>query len=371
MKPAKTKTAKRRIFELDLLRGLFIVIIIIDHLQFWPSPLRYITGEGRLWVSAAEGFFLISGLLIGYIRAYKGKGKPLKDLTKLLAKRAGLLYAWGAGITIILTLLTLWSGDHDLLPDLPTPEQMATPFTLLWSVLTMQYFNPWIYFLRLYAIMLLATPIFLWLLRKGYERMVPVLIAAVYLAGFAINEQALQWQALFFGAALIGYHLEAIAAWFRARPVIKTVVAAGTIGLTALTMALSFFFVLGWDKVEDPSWELMGREAYVEIREDLDPLFVLAPFAFGRLVLSFLWFGGLLFLFHVGKKYFMKLAGWLLIPLGESSLSAYILHALLLPIIVIFLAPGSSGFNTLAGIACVLLIWVLIRQPWISKIIPR
>ena len=65
---------RRRIFELDLLRGFFVVIIIIDHLQLWPSPLRYLTGEGRLWVTAAEGFFLISGLLVGYIRGFNNFG---------------------------------------------------------------------------------------------------------------------------------------------------------------------------------------------------------------------------------------------------------------------------------------------------------
>ena len=82
---------RRRIFELDLLRGFFVVIIIIDHLQLWPSPLRYLTGEGRLWVTAAEGFFLISGLLVGYIRGFKNKDKSLKDISIKLIKRAGLL----------------------------------------------------------------------------------------------------------------------------------------------------------------------------------------------------------------------------------------------------------------------------------------
>src|SRR3989339_456486 len=94
-----SEPVKRRIHELDLLRGFFILVIIIDHLQFWPSPLTFLTGEGRLWVSAAEGFFLISGLLIGYIRGYKGRNQPLTSISKKLAYRAFMLYAWGVGIT--------------------------------------------------------------------------------------------------------------------------------------------------------------------------------------------------------------------------------------------------------------------------------
>jgi len=83
---ANNLSKRRRIFELDLLRGFFVVIIIIDHLQLWPSPLRYLTGEGRLWVTAAEGFFLISGLLVGYIRGFKNKDKSLKDISIKLTK---------------------------------------------------------------------------------------------------------------------------------------------------------------------------------------------------------------------------------------------------------------------------------------------
>lgn len=371
MKPSATKTAKRRIFELDLLRGLFIVIIIIDHLQFWPSPFRYITGEGRLWVTAAEGFFLISGLLIGYIRAYKGKKKPLKDLTKLLAKRAGLLYVWGVGVTLLLTFFTLWIGGHHLLPSPPPPEQLSSPFTLIWSVVTMQHFNPWIYFLRMYAIMLLLTPGFLWLLRHGYDRMVPILSITLYCIGFVVDEAALQWQVLFFGAALFGYYLEGIAKWFREHPRIKLTFFLSLIFVTFVSMLLSFFFVFGWDKVDNPYWDVMNRDQYLAVREYIDPLFSSHPFSIGRIVLSFVWFGGLLAACHLCKKYIMKGLGWLLIPLGESSLSAYILHALLLPLVVITLSPRGWKFNALIGVLVLLLVWWLIRQDWVKKIIPR
>lgn len=363
--------SKRRIFELDLLRGLFIIIIIIDHLQFWPSPLRYITGEGRLWVTAAEGFFLISGLLIGYIRAYKGKKKSLKELTGLLVKRAGLLYVWGVLITVAITVFTISVGGHDLLPKLPTDAQLASPLAFLWSVLTMEYFNDWIYFLRLYAIMLLATPIFLWLIRKGHERIVPFFALTLYIIGFIVPESALQWQALFFGAALIGYRLEDITRWFRERPTLKRILLTTTILASLATMIISFFFVHGWHKVEDPHWEIMDRTTYVTIRESLDPIFSLAPLAVGRLTLAFLWFGGLLMLFHVAKPFILRFFGWLLLPLGERSLSAYCLQAIILPFIVITLSPGGEFKNTIIALLTTLLIWGMLQVKFIQKIIPR
>lgn len=361
---------KRRIYEFDILRGLFILIIIVDHLQFWPSPLRYLTGEGRLWVSAAEGFFLISGLLVGYIRAYKDSQKPLGDISKKLLQRALLLYVWGVGITFAITGLTLLIGSHELLPKLPDAAQLASPLTFIWSVLTMGFFNDWIYFLRLYAIMLAITPAFLWMLRHGYERVIIILMVAAYITSFAWAEGALQWQVLFFGAALLGYKLEAIGAWLGRHHTIKFTATVALVGSTLLTMILSYFFVLGWELVENPDWPWMDREQYIAIRAVIDPWFSSNPMSIGRILLSFLWMGGLFMFVHAFRRYIMGLFGWLLIPLGGRSLSVYCLQALLLPLIVLTIPIGGAITNTLVAVGTVLLCWALLRVPLIKKALP-
>lgn len=366
----KQALTKRRIFELDLLRGFFIIVILIDHLQFWPSPFRYMTGEGRLWVSAAEGFFLISGLLIGYIRAYKGAKYPLKTLTKKLASRALMLYLWGIGITFFIVLFTLAIGNHALLPKLPNAEQLASPLTLIWSVVSGNYFSDWIYFLRLYAIMLLATPLFLWLLRKGYEKFVVPLILGLYLLSFFYPEAGLQWQVYFFGAALIGYRLEFIASWLRNHVQTKHLLGVGLISITLLTMILSFYFVHGWNVVESGRW-FMDRQTYVEIRAVIDPWFASNPVMPGRILLSFVWFGGLLYAFHYLKPYILRWFGWLLMPLGERSLSGYILQALLLPFIVVLIPVSQNGFmNAIITILVIFGLWILVESKIIRKLIP-
>lgn len=361
---------KRRIYEFDILRGLFILIIIVDHLQFWPSPLRYITGEGRLWVSAAEGFFLISGLLVGYIRAYKDQRKPLGDISKKLLQRAFLLYVWGVGVTFAVTGFTLLIGSHELLPKLPNSVQLASPLTFVGSVLTMNFFNDWIYFLRLYAIMLAITPIFLWMLRHSYERVVIIFMLAAYITSFAWVEGALQWQVFFFGAALLGYKLEAIGAWLGRHRTIKLAATTALVGSTIITMVLSYFFVLGWELVENPDWHWMDREQYVAIRAVIDPWFSSNPMSVGRIILSFLWMGGLFMFVHTFRRYVMQLLGWLLIPLGGRSLSAYCLQALLLPIIVVTIPISGSFMNTLIAIGTILLCWLLLRVPIVKKILP-
>lgn len=371
IKKSSTDTAKRRIFELDLLRGFFIFVIIIDHLQFWPSPWGFLTGEGRLWVTAAEGFFLISGLLIGYIRAYKGQRHSMKDLTIMMWKRAAMLYVWGVGVTFAVIAFTLAVGGHQLLPAAPSGEALSSPLSLIAAVISGDYFNSWIYFLRLYAIMLLITPLFLLLLRKGQDLLVVALILAFYLASFWYPEAALQWQVLFFGAALIGYRLESIISFFRARHIAKRILTVGTIGTAAITIPISGFFTVGWGLIETPGF-FVSRETYEGIRIWLDPWFSNDPMQPARILLAFIWFtAGLLFL-NLLRPFIMRWFGWLLLPFGERSLTGYILQALVLPVVVITVPYTENSFvNGIVGALVVLFIWWLMQTKIVSRIVPR
>lgn len=369
------KTPKRRIFELDLLRGFFICVIILDHLQFWPSPLQYLTGQGRLWVSAAEGFFLISGLLIGYLRAYKGAKTPLRDLSRILLSRAAMLYLWCVIITFVgFALASLMPGDGALLPKFPTTEHITTLPIYIWNVITMNQASDWIYFLRLYAIMLAVTPMFLWLLRKGHWLVALAISVGLYAISFlfGIDDPALQWQVLFFGAALIGWKFEAIMSWLRSRPRVRLGIILGLIAVTLSTMVLSYFMVHGWKIVESTTTPL-SRESYVSIRGYVDPWFSNNPMMISRLVLSFVWFAGLLALFHVLRKWLLKYAGWLLLTFGQGSLTAYCLQAIALIPIVTLVPFSESNYwlNGLIGIVTILFIYILMRIPLVQKILPR
>lgn len=369
-----SSTPKRRIFELDLLRGFFICVIILDHLQFWPSPFQYVTGQGRLWVSAAEGFFLISGLLIGYLRVYKAMQVPLRDLTKLLLKRAFMLYAWGVAITFVITALAvLMPGNGELLPKLPDSTQVSSLPTYLASVISTMFSSDWIYFLRLYAIMLAMTPLFIWLVRRGLWWVAVTVSLGLYSWSLLTNhgEAALQWQVLFFGAALIGWKFEAILAWLRVRPAMRRGVLTALIVTTLSTMVLSYFMVHGWKLVEAPG-ATITREAYVSVRASVDPLFSNNPLVPARIALAFVWFSGLLALFHVIKPWLLRYAGWLLLPFGQSSLTAYCLQAIVLIPIVSFI-PLTQHFwlNGLIGALVLLLFAGLMRIPLVQRVLPR
>ena len=368
------KSSSRRIFELDLLRGFFICVIILDHLQFWPSPLQYLTGQGRLWASAAEGFFLISGLLVGYLRAYKQRDIPLRTISIGLWKRAFMLYAWCIGITFaVVSLSVLVTHDNALLPKLPESAVVASLPTYITSVITSHYASDWIYFLRLYAIVLAITPLFLFLIRKNLWWVGVLLSLTVYALSlvFVIDEASMQWQVLFFGAAFIGWKLEAILAWLAARPRVRSGLLISLIFVAFSSMALSYFMVHGWNIVERPNARF-SREAYVSVRATVDPLFSNNPMVPLRLLIASLWFGGLLAFFHVAKSFLLKWFGWLLLSFGQASLTAYCIQAIVLVFIVAYI-PVTSSFwlNGLVGIGVLLLFSGLLRVPLLQKIFPR
>ena len=122
----------KRDLRLDLLRGFAVIAMVADHVGGERSWLYAITGGDAFFVSAAEIFMFISGLLMGIIYAgviaRQGLGAALmKSLQRawtlylmtvtltltLMALSAQLGLGWGSGVTdttwpdFIVSVLTL------------------------------------------------------------------------------------------------------------------------------------------------------------------------------------------------------------------------------------------------------------------------
>src|SRR4051794_16997728 len=99
-KSAATAKPSQRIAAFDILRGFFLLVILIDHIELYPSGFDLLTGRGRLMVSAAEGFFFMSGLLLGLV--YKRRiALGMRFIFKRMWGRALELYL----LSVLLTLL--------------------------------------------------------------------------------------------------------------------------------------------------------------------------------------------------------------------------------------------------------------------------
>lgn len=355
VKQLPTQSGKiRRIIALDYLRGFFITVIIIDHLWRWPNLFSIISGRGELWASAAEGFVIISGLLVGYIRGYKNRSQPLGTVSKKLVARGALLYAW-----MIITSLALVSaswllsfkGNMAYVPIQPGDWQ-----TLITSILRTDYVHTLTHFLYLYAIFLIISPLAIWLLRQGKGWSVGLISSILWAWGFIQGVEWMQWQILFFVPAIAGYYLDTLFSWYRNLSLlIRKTIRFGSIVLMLATVTIAAFIILPHDPGTYQN-TLFGRD----------------PVAPATIFISFVWFVGLLSLFQLALPWLQRWLGWLLLTFGERSLTAYILHTIPLVICqVAFVQSNDFWLNTVLTAACIIATWMLLKIPGINRIIPR
>ena len=149
----------KRIETIDILRGFFIFSIIVVHLARFPNGYDVLTGRGILWVTNSEGFFLMSGMLIGLVRGRKALHVPFKEVAQKLFKRGLMLYIWTIGLTLLFTAIALKSG---LVTIKPGVWEGAITWRLFIESTTFQYVYSWADFLQYYSVYLLlsipATP---------------------------------------------------------------------------------------------------------------------------------------------------------------------------------------------------------------------
>ncbi len=344
--------------SLDYLRGYFIVIIIVDHLSRWPSVAGALSGKAQLWVTAAEGFVIISGLLIGYVRGFKGRSDSLKSITVKLLKRAGILYIWSI-IASLAYAAIIW--NIKLGGGAPSyPVDIGDWRELFNQLIHLEYTFLWVYFLALYAVFLAASPIAVWLMRRGKTWMVGLISLILLIIGWTNHSEILQWQFLFFVPSVAGYYLEDITDWWKKMEVKRRNTFKYSIWLaTAVTVAVSYLCIFQPTLV--PS-----------LTSSLNPLFTKDTISLYRAGLAFLWFTGFLLFFIQFESYIKKYFGWLLGEFGSRSLTAYIVHGVALCIISYFtLSSTNIVENTLLGIVAIMIVWSILKIPNVNKIIPR
>ena len=353
---SKPETKKiGRLEALDYLRGFFILVIIVDHLWRWPNIFQAVSGRGELWVSAAEGFVAISGLLVGYVRGRKSDGKPLAPVAKKLIGRGIMLYVWMLITTLALVAaswLLTFKGDMAYIP-----YQVGDWGTVITSMLRMDYVHTLTHFLYLYAIFLVLSPLAIFALRRGMWWLVGVASLVTWGVGVHIQIEWMQWQIIFFIPAVIGYYLENIVLFFRnTSSKVRLAVGGPIVAVTIATILTSALTILP----NEPGM-------YVEQIFTKDPVVSL-----WRVIMSFIWITGLYILFSLAIPFLKKWFGWLLQTLGERSLTAYIVHIIPLTICqILFAETNNFFFNSLLATGCVLATWGILKIPYINKIIPR
>lgn len=338
--------------------------------------MEWATFRGGLFVSTAEGFFLISGIVLGIVRGRKLLDAPFREAAKLLLVRGVQLYA----ISIILMLAFTFIGwffmdNPGLKPGIRPTDQPLLEIVI--GALSFEYIYGWADFLRLYTIFLIMSPLVLWLLRKGkwYIALAgSIALWALYPHALETTRHSgeilmvLSWQLIFFIGLIIGFHWKDLTAWWEKRTLtarrsmLLPVVAIGAVTLVA-NIILVLLDTLG-----------IAPEFARSIQHQYAALFNKEQMTLARLLLFGTWFILGFYVFHRFERWIVRWFGWILLPFGSNSLYVYIMHAIILFFAHLIMSPEAGSnivLNTVGSCMIVLLILIAVYRKFLFKIIPR
>ena len=238
-----------RDLRLDLLRGFAVSAMVTDHIGGERSWLYAITGGDAFFVSAAEVFVFISGLLVGLIYAGVIARQGLSA-----ALRKGLQRAWSLYLLAVTLTLTFMALSAQLGLSWGSKVAATTWPDLIISVLTLHRTFYLTDILLLYTLLVLAAVPVLILLTHGHTFSVLAgswgLWALWQLAPqhvqlpWSIADNSVfnfpAWQVLFVTAMAIGYHRQRLERRLTRIPERLTLAISGGVGVTTLSLYVVF-----------------------------------------------------------------------------------------------------------------------------------
>jgi hypothetical protein len=363
-----TKQDKRD-HRLDLLRGFAVFVMVVDHIV-GNSWLYAFAGHDRLFVSAAEGFFFISGVTVGMIYGRRMLTNGLRPTVRALFTRAWMLYALAVWLVLASGLLGVTFG-HPVLGAF-TPE-------VFFETLTLQRAWPYADVIFLYAYLMLLAPLALVLMRRwGWQSL--ALLSWGLWALYQVSPTTLEdpwttaqtgyfpratWQVLFFTGMIIGYERHRATRRFAFSPTLRNYRWYGTT-LIVLSGVIIWVIMLMYGAL----W--IDFEGHRLAKKSLPPW----RLAITALVFFLAW--------ETTTRLWRPLVasvGPLLLPLGRGALYAYNAHIpLIAPTFAISLLVQSQlggdenkvvelSVNMFFQIVILLLVWQLTRKRWLASLL--
>ncbi|MDQ3739317.1 MAG: OpgC domain-containing protein [Actinomycetota bacterium] len=370
--PPSSAPPSGRDVSLDLLRGLAMAILVVNHVAL-DSWLHYATEP---FLSAAEALVVVSGVVAGMVFGRRWIAWGARRTTKALLHRAFVLYRASVVVVALVGALSLVPGlatealtiaPRTAGPDLYAFDGGALRTAL--AVVTLEA-GPWQFnILGFFVAALAVTPGLLWLLARGWW---PAILAAswvLYLVGRATLADVLPsqserpfpflvWQLLFVHGVVLGRHREGIG-----RAVARL--------RRPLTAVLAIAAVAAWSRLHeiglDPSgidWRPFDAEHFA--KRTLD---------WGRLVTMLSFTAAAYLAFRRFEPLAERTVGKLLLPLGRNSFYVFITHVFLCLAVASLPLLEDGGFgragNTLAQAGCLALLWLMVTRRFLFRWIPR
>ncbi len=380
------RATTRRDLRLDLLRGLAVSVMVVDHVG-GASWLYFVTGGNSFWVSAAEGFVFISGVVAGMVYGAIAARSGFRVALIRLLRRAWTLYA----LTVVLTLLFAPFSMYFQLP-WSKGVSLGHPVLFVWNVITLRQNFAFVDIPLMWTLLLLAAPIGLallhyvdpgWLLAGSTMLWAAFQVAPTQVAipwpipGFLFNLAA--WQLLFFVGMTIGYHREGLARILRRIPRWLYFL---------LSIALMFWLVSAYVVSGGTFGVVVNNGNGNGTQLWLETTFSKPALPFGRLMADVIVFQFAFLAVTLLWKPIKRVMGWFLLPLGQNALYSYTVHVALAGLIAGFetrlgLRPSVDAVllpvqlmtlwtvNMIVQVMMLLVIWTMIQVRFLFRIIPR
>lgn len=149
-----------RRWELDALRGLMLVLMILTHL---PTRVAVPLGQPLGYVSAAEGFVMLSAYMAGIVYTLRARRDGEPEMREAFLRRALKIYACQAGLLVFLFTVV---GFIDLFTDETAIANLTSffredPAAAVFGAALLLYNPPLLDILPMYIVFMLASPVLL------------------------------------------------------------------------------------------------------------------------------------------------------------------------------------------------------------------
>lgn len=367
---------------LDLVRGLAILILVVNHLRL-ESPLESATSA---LLSAAEVLVSVSGVVVGVVFGRRWRVVGARPTTAMLLRRARTLYLASVAVVAAVWVLRLVPGlATDALTVSPTMQPSRDLYAFdglartLLAIVTLEA-GPWqISILGLFIAVLAAAPAVLWALERGWWPWLLVASWTLYAVGRRWPADVLPtqserpfpvlvWQLLFVHGVVLGHYRQQITRAVRASGgVTGGAVVAVAAAATYVQLAQAGFAPIGLGRqlgVGPADWARWKAEHFDKSTLDI-----------ARVVTMVSITATIYLAFRRWERTTGALTGWLLLPFGRNSLYVFIMHVFVCLAVASIPAVTGNGFggagNTAVQIASVAVLWAMVRRQFLFRWMPR
>ncbi len=361
----------KRDLRLDVLRGFAVVVMIVDHFG-GASWLYLITGGNSFFVSGAEAFIFISGLVVGMVYGGIALKQGIWAAQLKALQRALTLYKLNFVLTILFAAVSIHFGF-----DWAKSIKIDNPLVFAFDVATLRQTMYLTDIPLLYTLLMVLAAGGLWMLVKGHTKLLLLGSTLLWFA-FQLDQVAVPWpiignttfnlaawQLLFFVAMAVGYHRQTLTEKLSQLPRLPY-------------LAFTGILVIWMVHLYQTNGAIFARMIPgLDTQAFMSALFLKSALAPGRLIASAILFQFAYLALTVFWKPIWNTLGWFLLPLGQNSLYAYTMHVVMIGAFYVafqFLPSNIQAIgtiNTSLQLLVILGVWAMIQKQFMFNIVPR